>query len=201
MADKHCSRCDQYKDTSEFYKHKLSIDGLQYWCKPCLRTVNKVYEEKHKEKLKQQRIEWTKNNKEHLSAWAKEWRKKNPEKTQAHYSKSEKNRDLEKRKAWKLLNQEKRNKQAAEWRKRNPVQCRFFENHRRAFKLCATPKWADKNEIIKIYKEAREKSLSVDHIVPLKSKLVCGLHVHFNMQLLTISENSKKSNLYWPDMP
>ena len=40
----------------------------------------------------------------------------------------------------------------------------------------------------------------VDHTVPLKSKLVCGLHCEANLRLLPGRENQAKSNRIWPDM-
>jgi hypothetical protein len=46
----------------------------------------------------------------------------------------------------------------------------------------AVPQWADMEIIELIYAEAVHRSLDVDHIIPLRSKLVSGLHVHTNMQ-------------------
>ena len=75
------------------------------------------------------------------------------------------------------------------------------ESKRRADKVRATPVWADLQKIAAFYAEAKRLSLTVDHIVPLNSDLVCGLHVEHNLQLLTKPENCSKNNRYWPDMP
>ena len=65
-----------------------------------------------------------------------------------------------------------------------------------------TLKGINKEEIKAIYREARRLTQEtgivhhVDHIVPLKGKNVMGLHVPWNMQILTAKENCKKSNKY-----
>jgi len=58
------------------------------------------------------------------------------------------------------------------------------------------PPWANLERIEAIYQEAATKGLTVDHVIPLRGKLVSGLHVENNLQLLTKSENSKKGNKY-----
>lgn len=64
----------------------------------------------------------------------------------------------------------------------------------------ATPPWANRFAINKIYSEAEKAGKVVDHIVPLRSARVCGLHVPWNLQISTFEENSQKSNHHWPDM-
>jgi hypothetical protein len=69
------------------------------------------------------------------------------------------------------------------------------------------PSWVDDDDITMVYEKAnlltRKTGIKhhVDHIVPLQSKIVCGLHVIENLQILTASNNCSKSNRLWPDMP
>lgn len=78
---------------------------------------------------------------------------------------------------------------------------------RRAIKLRAKPSWANDFFIQEAYRLAalRTKMLGypwhVDHIVPLQSKIVCGLHVEHNMRVIPGSENIRKRNYVWPGMP
>ena len=66
----------------------------------------------------------------------------------------------------------------------------------------ATPAWANKEDIRKIYQRAYELSketgikYEVDHIDPLTSDLVCGLHVPENLQIITLEENRQKYNKF-----
>jgi hypothetical protein len=74
---------------------------------------------------------------------------------------------------------------------------------RRASELQATPKWLSYSQIKEInemYKTAKILSKQsnikyhVDHIVPLNGVNICGLHVPWNLQILTSEENLHKSN-------
>lgn len=70
-------------------------------------------------------------------------------------------------------------------------------NRLRARRLkTATPPWADRKEIRYIYSLAAERGLAVDHIVPLKHKLVCGLHVPDNLRCIPVRMNATKSNKF-----
>ena len=64
---------------------------------------------------------------------------------------------------------------------------------RRARKRQATPPWVDLDKIKEIYKNC-PSNMTVDHIKPITNPRLCGLHVPWNLQYLTRSENSKKGN-------
>lgn len=78
---------------------------------------------------------------------------------------------------------------------------------RRAATRRATPAWADEDAIRRVYDMAARLEAEtgvryhVDHIVPLRSKRVCGLHNEFNLCALPALENIRKGNRHWPDMP
>jgi len=78
---------------------------------------------------------------------------------------------------------------------------------RRRLVLRATPSWSDVVAILAFYEEAQIVSKAtgivhhVDHIVPLTSKYVSGLHCEANLCILPGAENISKSNRKWPDMP
>jgi hypothetical protein len=109
---------------------------------------------------------------------------------------------------WRAANPDKwrsaRKKQVAKWSAANPEKARSIDRRRKAkrkaAKLQANPAWADPKKIADIYRKAAELEWDVDHIVPLLSSKVCGLHVESNLQILPSNENRRKSNRWWPDM-
>lgn len=82
------------------------------------------------------------------------------------------------------------------WRKNNLAYHAAKEAKRRASKLNATPDWLTKKQLAEIKKiyESCPAAHHVDHIVPLKGKTVCGLHVPWNLQYLPAVDNLRKSN-------
>jgi len=69
---------------------------------------------------------------------------------------------------------------------------------RRAIKLQAKPDWSEDYLIKEFYKSCPE-GYDVDHIVPLKSEVVCGLHCLDNLQYLPRLDNRSKGNRLLPE--
>jgi len=69
-------------------------------------------------------------------------------------------------------------------------------------KLNAIPRWADLEKILCLYSVAAmlnkygTEKYHVDHLIPLNSKLVCGLHTYDNLRVITAKENLKKGNKF-----
>ena len=82
---------------------------------------------------------------------------------------------------------------------KNPEIFRELSGRRRAQLLHSSPRWDAVALMRRIYAEGRKRRLEVDHIVPLSSPYVCGLHVWANLQLLAKTENIQKGNRNWPD--
>ena len=116
------------------------------------------------------------------------------------------------RRNWTQKNSEKRSEQSLryyynnrdyylqhhkDWRENNREQARSYVNTRRKRLKQATPPWQDIMEIVPIYREAQAKGMEVDHIVPLNNPTVCGLHVPWNLQLLSHEDNMSKGNKFY----
>lgn len=167
MKTKSCPKCKQVKPCVDFFPNRCSPDGFHI---PCRRCCNK------------QASEWRETNREKYNKIAKNWAQSNPEKVKVRCKKYYKN------------NKQKALVASAAWARDNPGKVNAISARRHAAKLQATPPWVDLKEIEAIYIEAARLGLTVDHEVPLQGKGVRGLHVPWNLQLLTQSANSSKGN-------
>lgn len=182
-----CTGCLQIKKSNEFAK---SGYGYQPKCKQCTRE----WRIQNAEYLKRIKADYHMANRERLNKRASERQAAN--KDQAN----------QRSKKWREANPDRRKEIANAWVKRNPEKSTQRQRLRSAKAKSAQPKWADKSKMNEIYKSARLRRAAgehchVDHIVPLISKLVSGLHCEANLQIISAQENQSKGNRYWPDMP
>ncbi|WP_347220237.1 HNH endonuclease signature motif containing protein [Chryseobacterium sp.] len=84
------------------------------------------------------------------------------------------------------------------WQKRFPEKNCAKVVKRAADKLQRTPKWFEEDKVRAFYCNKPE-GLQVDHIIPLKGKLVSGLHCLANLQYLTPFANKSKGNSFDPE--
>ncbi len=192
MLSKKCTKCNIEKPLNEFSRNSRNkTNGRQPKCKQCFRD----YCIENSEKLKIQRAVYSKVNSDKAITRSSEWAKNN------------RDRSREIKTKWRENNSEKMKEIRNEWAKNNPEYLTFICRKYQISKVNASPKWADKKKMIAIYKESRRLSLEtgiqhhVDHIVPITSDIVCGLHCEANLQILTFSENVKKGNRHWENMP
>lgn len=168
--------CHAEKQASEFTKNASTRDGLGAYCKSCNVIVCA--------RLKHTRAKAYKR-------WAAANRELRKASNKAYYD-----RNADARVAASLL-----------WQKQNPGLATAKTQMRRARVLQATTQWADKEWIAFLYSECGHMNqiglrgkFHVDHIVPLRSKKVCGLHTHDNLQIIPAKDNLSKLNRYWPEM-
>ena len=220
--DHRCTGCGEVKLRSEFFKRRDRPSGIQSRCKQCQTVLVRTWEKNNRgrvierqrlsraadpERFHEYNVNWVRNNPERkreleVKSYAKHrsteegrqrdrertriWKRNNPERQKA----------LEKR--WRDNNPgklaETSRKACKKYRERHPEAIRELETHRKRAKQ-SSPSWGDKEKMRIVYKKAREWNMEVDHIIPLRHDLVCGLHVWHNLQLLDRNLNRTKHNI------
>ena len=166
LLEKSCSKCNLTLPVDNFYPNRKT-------CKVCCTKVSAAY---------------VLNNKEKYYQYQKEWREKNSEKSKSYTRK------------WRLENPEKQYRASRNWMTAVPGRQYAYSRARKKHVKQATPSWANMKYIRLFYEMAKMEEerlgipVHVDHIIPLRGKNVCGLHVEDNLQLLTAKQNLRKNN-------
>lgn len=206
MELKTCTKCGIAKPFEEFHKHAQTRDKRVPKCKACAKAYaaqwnrdtadeRKAFRQRNKDVLRERQQKYYLDNRDAIRA-------KNSAREKLDREGARKR--LEK---WRSLNAEKMEAFRAAWKAANPHKLNADAAKRRAARRRAVPIWADLAAIESIYAQAQAASRltgiehHVDHIVPLISDIVCGLHWEANLRVLPGAENISKSNRYWPDMP
>ena len=192
---KTCTYCKTEKPLNSFGKDGRGFLGLQARCRTCSAECNRLSRIKNPESTKASRAADYAAHGDAYKARAKARYEAKREEIKANTAQYQK------------ANKEKRSVWNTKYNASNRHLSRINQANRKAKRLLATPAWADADAIKAFYLQAQKLTEAtgiayhVDHVVPLQSELVCGLHCQANMEVITGSENSTKRNWYWPDMP
>ena len=165
-------------------------------CAECARLRNRDYKEKNKEKVLAKHLEWLANHPEQVKALSKKSREKN--KKQIAIRKKicyERNKDkiLARCKEYYEKHKDEIIARNNTWKATHPEIMRASRLKCTTNRLLRIVAWTDWDNILE-FERNKPKGMTTDHYIPLQNPLVWGLHVSWNLQYLTKSQNSKKWN-------
>lgn len=109
--------------------------------------------------------------------------------------------------AWREANAERKVAYDKMWRQKNAGRVAWHSGNRKKAEKRAAPDWLTEeqwNEIQAFYNKSVQLTSStgiqyhIDHIEPIQGKISCGLHVPWNLQVITASVNRSKGNRLAP---
>lgn len=165
-------------------------------CKPCRVFLAGEWAYQNKEKTRASKVKWA--SKAGAKKYFADWYQRNKHKRDKAKNLASVHRSVDKRKA---------EGRYIPYHKAHPDRAMAQLRARQAGLRTASVGWRNDFFISEAYDLARRRSEStgfkweVDHIVPLRSPLVCGLHCEQNIAVIPKRDNIAKSNKFWPDMP
>lgn len=175
---KNCKICKEDKSKDLFYRDKQSKDLCSSYCRECTKARANAAYSKNKEVHNARSNAYRRSNMPKIREIAAKYRDKNRERINAYSN---------------------------EWVRENRLNSTLNTAKYRSAKLQRTPNWLSESDHLRIkcyYQVAAMRSKEsdqywhVDHIIPLKGKLVSGLHVPNNLRVIPATENKRKTNRY-----
>lgn len=195
-----CADCKQlYPATAaHFSRNRRRKDGLVLWCKACAAKRWQAHYKLNREKLIARAVEGTRK------------RRQRPEVAEANCVAA---REAKRALLADPVARAAHRKRTSDWVKANPERAKQFKHAQPAWRAHrgrmreervrrATPPWVNVAAIRAVYEEAARVTLAtgvpheVDHIVPLGGRNVCGLHVPWNLRVITAEANRLKNNTF-----
>jgi hypothetical protein len=161
-----------------FHKRRQSDDGLSFTCKPCASLKRKERYARNKQPELAKMKEYAAKHRKEITEYHREWRSRNGAKVR---------------------------RVVANWQARNKEKMRAMCAERTASRLLRTTDWnAELTDLVfeEAYTLAAMRatatgfSWEVDHEVPMRGKLVSGLHVWNNAKVIPKVVNRMKSNRF-----
>jgi len=188
-GNKRCAKCEQTKPQEMFSRNRTAPDGREHYCKEC---------------KKRQVGKWQERNPDYQKQWYAE---KGREYARQYYHENKeaiRSTNRIANKDWREKNRSRKDVQE----KRNA-----YNAERNKAKKDRTPPWLtrEQKKLIRSFEvEARRLTDEtgilhhVDHIAPTLGANISGLHVPWNLQIITAEDNVKKSITYddkdaWPE--
>lgn len=210
---KTCASCHEPKPISEFVIDSRRKDGRGSYCRSCHSKRTAA----HKKELRSKNPGLAKKNDAadyakratsqvfvlHNRERAKQYREANPGKSklqQAAWRAMNRDALLERRRKHYEKNKHKYLSIVRDYRQKNIEKARLWQRQHQAKRRSARVSWANDEAIKAIYKLAKSMSEStgipheVDHIIPIRGRVVCGLHVENNLQVIKKVDNMRKGN-------
>lgn len=207
-----CKVCTRYEN-KQFRLNNPEISKLssKKWYennKDSRRITLKTYRDLNKDKLREYFKKWRESNRDKCAQYTRKFYWANRE-IIAKRSKTVRELNIEmflerERQSYKK-HSESRKLKTKKWRERNPHMVTYHAAKRRSDIENRTPKWLteiDFETMANIYAEAKRiteetgEQHHVDHVIPLRGKKVSGLNVPQNLQILSATDNLKKTNKY-----